>query len=119
MLSLHHASLFPYTRLTTHYTHTHAPSIIPHRSTSMPLLKSHSGSSGLLLSHGSGSSRSSLASKLLLLGMGGCALLAAVYLPGRETVDVSGSGGAGDLRASMGVSALVAGACVRRERGMG
>jgi len=82
----------------------------------MPRLKSHSESGGLLLSHGSGSSRSSLALKLLLLGMGGCALLAAVHLPGRETVDASGSGGVGNMWASMGVSALVAGGVCPEER---
>jgi len=60
-----------------------------------------------LVSHGSSSSsRSSLALKLLLLGMGGCALLAAVYLPGRETADASGSMRGSDMRGSMGVSGL-------------
>ncbi len=76
----------------------------------MPRLKSHSGSGGLL-SHGS-SSRRSLALKLLVLGMGGCALLAAVYLPGRETEKASESAREGNMRALIGVSTVVTGGCV-------
>ncbi|KAM3569454.1 hypothetical protein VYU27_008448 [Nannochloropsis oceanica] len=67
----------------------------------MPRLKSHSGSGGLLLSHGS-SSRRILALKLFLLGMGGCALLAAVYLPGRETGIASENIRESNMRTLMG-----------------